>query len=757
MPKIDIKDALNKAFVKVRPERTEIDKFKANFITLIEGIKNNLTKREDFHKYLFSDFLKNTWYAPDYFINICDNIDLVIHNGNDSSPVGVLIEAKSPINKSEMVSCKNLNKKAFHELLLYYFRETIDNKNINLKHLIITNSIEWFIFDAKEFQRLFSKNIDLVNHYHDFKNNSLLINHTSDFYESIASPYIDSIKNEIEYIYFNILEYENIFRNNNKEEDNKLINLYKILSPIHLLKKSFANDSNTLNEYFYFELLYLMGLKEDKKEGKKVIVRNEEEKQSASLVEETIYQLSDETTDDELLWDISLDLIITWINRIIFLKLLEAQQLQYQNKSSHYSFLNTNTIKDFNDLNILFFKVLAVEQNNRAEKDKVKFKNVPYLNSSLFEETLNEHEWLKISSLRNEGIDIFPLTVLKDETGNKRKGKIKILDYLFEFLNAYDFSSEGTEQIQEEKKTLINASVLGLIFEKINGYKDGSYFTPGFVTSFICHETIKNVVITKFNEIKGWNAKNIIDIHNKINNSDDIAEANKIINSIKIIDPAVGSGHFLVSALNEIIAIKSEAGILVDNEGKRIKGEIKVLNDELIVYDETGEYFEYKINVKEKQRVQETLFQEKRQIIENCLFGVDINLNSVKICRLRLWVELLKNAYYTKESGYKELETLPNLDINIKAGDSLISRFKFDMDITNSNYSLKSTIKEYKEAVRNYRNTSNKSAKKKLLEIITKIISDYRETGTKQNILYNEIQNLERKLASLGEENIEMD
>ena len=48
------------------------------------------------------------------------------------------------------------------------------------------------------------------------------------------------------------------------------------------------------------------------------------------------------------------------------------------------------------------------------------------------------------------------------------------MEYLFEFLNAYDFSSEGAEAIQEENKTLINASVLGLIFEKINGYKDGS-------------------------------------------------------------------------------------------------------------------------------------------------------------------------------------------------------------------------------------------------------------------------------------------
>ncbi|WP_293079019.1 hypothetical protein [Okeania sp. SIO3B5] len=56
--------------------------------------------------------------------------------------------------------------------------------------------------------------------------------------------------------------------------------------------------------------------------------------------------------------------------------------------------------------------------------------------------------------------------------------------------------------------------------------------------------------------------------------------------------------------------------------------------------------FEYYPNNQERQRVQETLFHEKQTIIENCLFGVDINPNSVKICQLRLWIELLKNAYY---------------------------------------------------------------------------------------------------------------
>jgi hypothetical protein len=499
MPEIQIKEALNKAFVKVRPERAAINKFKTELIALIDGIKNNPTEREEFLKNLVSDFLKNTWYAPDYFINTNKWVDLVIHNGDSTDPIGVMIEAKKPGNKNEMVSRDNLNAKAMQELLLYYLRETEEHGNINIKHLIITNAIEWFIFDAREFYRLFSKNQTLLKAFLDFKTDTLLGSATDYFYTNIASSFIDEVKNEIEYTYFNITEYESIIRNNDIDEDNKLINLYKILSPTHLLKKSFVNDSNTLNQNFYQELLYILGLTEKKEEGNKITIdRNEKGKrQSASLVENIIFQISDEFRNTKDLFDNALELCITWINRILFLKLLEAQQLQYQDHNIEYAFLNINTIKTFNELNTLFFKVLAVEQKNREDKIKDNFINVPYLNSSLFEKTEKEEKYIFISNLQNEEVDIFSSTVLKDETGTRKKGKIKILDYIFAFLDAYDFSSEGSEQIQEKHKTLINASVLGLIFEKINGYKDGSYFTPGFVTSYICSETIKNVVIGK--------------------------------------------------------------------------------------------------------------------------------------------------------------------------------------------------------------------------------------------------------------------
>lgn len=75
---------------------------------------------------------------------------------------------------------------------------------------------------------------------------------------------------------------------------------------------------------------------------------------------------------------------------------------------------------------------------------------------------------------------------------------------------------------------------------------------------------------------------------------------------------------------------------------------------------------------------------------------MDINPNSVKICRLRLWIELLKNAYYTQSSNYQYLETLPNIDINIKCGNSLVYRFNLEDSIKSVLRETGITIKQYK-------------------------------------------------------------
>ena len=732
--------ALNKAFLKVKPNRTEIEGFKTNLITLLD--RTNDTESEEFHKNLVSDFLKKTYYDPNHFINTKGRNDLVIHNGqNANSTVGVILEAKKPTNKAEMITTKKLNAKAFQELVLYYLRERISHKNLEVKHLVATNINEWFIFDEHLFERLFAQNKSFVRQFENFEASKKT---TDVFYKEIAEPFIDSITSEIEFTYFNIQDFQKPLRNTDKADDNSLIALFKLLSPEHLLKLPFTNDSNSLDKRFYSELLHIIGLTETKEGSKKLIERNKSgERHTGTILEDAIIQLDSldklsrlekpsqyGNTQQERLFNVALELSITWINRILFLKLLEAQLITYHKGDKSFSFLNLDKIKNYDDLNSLFFQVLARKYDERNEDVKKAFEKTPYLNSSLFEPTDIEQVTLFISNLKDDKtIPIFSQTVLKDQQGKKRTGNISTLQYLFAFLDAYDFGAEGGEEIQEDNKTLINASVLGLIFEKINGYKDGSFFTPGFITMYMCRETIRKAVVQKFNETKKWNCTTLEELYDKI---EDRKEANKIVNSIKICDPAVGSGHFLVSALNEMIAVKNDLKILQDRDGKRLKEyQVEVVNDELIVTDEEGELFEYNpsnsstgsLLSSESQRIQETLFHEKQTIIENCLFGVDINSNSVKICRLRLWIELLKNAYYKNAT---ELETLPNIDINIKCGNSLVSRFAIDADLKQALKKSKWTIDSYRIAVDTYRNAESKEQKREMERLIADIKSDFR-------------------------------
>ncbi|MDD4218466.1 MAG: TaqI-like C-terminal specificity domain-containing protein, partial [Bacteroidales bacterium] len=766
------REALNKAFLKVKPNRTEIEKFKAELINLLDRI--NDAESEEFHKNLVIDFLKKTYYDPNFFVNTKGRNDLVIHNAdNAKSSVGVILEAKKLTNRAEMVKpfaiddtpqqkLDKLNVKAFQELVLYYLRERITLKNLEVKHLVITNINEWFIFDANTFDRLFAQNKNLVKQFNDFEAGRLAGIKTEFFYKEIAEPFIAYINTEIEFTYFNLQDYQKPLRNEDKTDDNKLIALFKLLSPEHLLKLPFVNDSNTLDKRFYSEMLHILGLTETKEGGKKLIGRNKEgERNTGSILEDAIIQLDSldkisrlnnpsqfGKTYKERLFNVALELSITWLNRILFLKLLEAQLFTYHKEDESYAFLNFDKIKSYDDLNTLFFQVLAKKFDDRNPDVKQIFEKVPYLNSSLFEPTEIEQVTLFISNLRDDKpLPVISSTVLKDEHGKKKTGSLTTLEYLFEFLGSYDFSSEGSEKIQEQNKTLINASVLGLIFEKINGYKDGSFFTPGFITMYMCRETIRKAIVQKFNETKNWNCKDINAIYDKI---EDRNEANEIVNNLKICDPAVGSGHFLVSALNEIITVKNDLKILQDRHGRRLKEyQVEVVNDELIITDENGELFEYNPNSKESQRVQEALFHEKQTIIENCLFGVDINPNSVKICRLRLWIELLKNAYYKNTT---ELETLPNIDINIKCGNSLVSRFDIDSDLKKALKKSKWTIDSYRIAVATYRNAQNKEQKREMEHLITDIKSDFRSEISLNDPKLKRLNKLSGELFSLTQQ-----
>lgn len=757
---IPLKKSIKKSYLIIKPIRDDIERFKSELKKLLNQI--NINETEEHNKNFIRDFLINTFYNYTY-VNTKGRTDLAIHlSKSPESKVGVIIEVKSPSNRNEMISENNINCKAFHEVILYYLRERIDYKNDEIKNIIITNGFNWYIFKAEQFEKYFYKS-KLKDEYVKWRDDKKVSSLNEHFYNEIAKKFIDENNFIIESVNFNIKDFE---KNLNIKDEKELIPLYKKFSPPELLKETFANDSNNLNKQFYSELLHIIGLEEYKDKSKKKIERKKENRESGSLIENTISILKakdvlrnfDEPSaygvnEEEQLYNIALELNIIWINRILFLKLLEGQLVIYNDSNPDYKFLEPKKINQYDDLFELFHQVLAVKVNERNPDLKNKYKNIPYLNSSLFDISTIERKTIDISSLKNK----VTLSYCKQSVFPKEvqlNGTLPALNYLLLFLDAYDFASEGSTEIIEEKKTIINASVLGLIFEKINGYKEGSFYTPGFITMYMARETLRRAVIQKFSENKNAEYKDFEDLKKNIDlSSSGRIEANKIVNSIKICDPAVGSGHFLVSCLNELIAIKSELGILNYRDGRQIQNySLEIENDELIITnEETDELFHYRLNTSGKpitslQNLQEALFHEKETLIENSLFGVDINPNSVNICRLRLWIELLKNSYYTKESNYSEIETLPNIDINIKQGNSLISRFNLDTDLSKALKTIKYTIDDYKKFVQGYREAKSKEDKRNFSLFIEDIKKNFKQEINNNDPRRKKLSNLAYEL-----------
>lgn len=772
---VPIGKRVNATYLKHPVQRPEIDALKQALGKLLASVQESET--EEHNKTLIRDFLKEAHYQGVGAINTKDRADLVIHTTPEAtSAVGVIIEVKRPSNTAEMITEEDPNRKALQELVLYYLRERVTLKNLSVKHLIITNIHKWYFFDAADVERTFGKSKALVKSFKAFEAKKLAVQKTSDFYTEIVSPFIDQSDACLPATPVDLRDYaEAASCKPGDPAEKKLIPLCKLLSPQHLLKLAFANDNNSLDDRFYAELLHLLGLNEVKRKAKTLIERKpKEERNAGSLLEGTITQLEARgstaylptphtygETEEEITFAVALELTLTWINRLLFLKLLESQLTGYLQGRGDARFLRPGSIQSFDELDALFFQVLNRPLAQRKGAAAKKHAHIPYLNSTLFEPTPLERATLYISNLdQSAQLPALSGTVLRDEGGKRVTGELPIIDYLLRFLDSYNFASERGAEIDEARRTLINPPVLGLIFEKINGYRDGSYFTPGSITMAMCRTAIRSAVVQRFastDEFSGVSSLDEVSERIDVSSPEDRRLANRIIDSLRVVDPAVGSGHFLVSALNEILAIKSELGVLCYRDGKAVRWfTAHVDNDELtIVDDDSGDVFSYFLNEKgqppkERQRLQEALFHEKRRIIENCLFGVDINVNSAKICRLRLWIELLKHAYYTAESGYTELETLPNIDINIKVGDSLASQYSIDSNLGPGSEFTAKEVKLLRETVAGYRGAKNPHAKQEHLQLIQVLKTKARSGLATAHPVAQKLHQRESKLGKLA-------
>ncbi|WP_044600703.1 DUF7149 domain-containing protein [Campylobacter coli] len=695
---MDEKEFLNPYYRKKPILEAELNEFTKALKDYKTSLENNLKNNEDS---LVANALSK------FFENLHFECEIKsIHKGNSGidlalkkdKQIQVIIEAKLPHSK-EFFSQSKPNCKALHECILYYLRER-KALNSSLKHIIITDFYRFYIFKVDLFEELFNKNKYFKEAFENFeRKDSHFKGNTDEFYKECekllsSEKYLDSITRKdlfdepsLKGVFIDlkpILEQE-------KPSFSKLKPLFKIFHKDFLLSEFNPNDANSLNNAFYKELLYILGLCESKQNSKLIIAKSQESKEEQG----TFYTAINSKLEEEN-FETILKLLILWLNRILFLKLIESNLVRF-NDDKNLKFLNFKKIPDFDKLSELFFEILA---KGRSARKKSEFAYLPYLNSSLFEKQSIENT-LEISNLNNDlKLNYYKNTVLKDDKCKAKKGQVGLLEYLFEFLDSFDFGSDDEQSEILSQKELISSSVLGNVFEKLNGYKEGSFYTPSFITSYMCKESITKVVLDKFNAKFDLKATDISELRRDLRKEDKNAQK-ELLNSIKICDPAVGSGHFLVSALNVMLSIYDELN-LFDEEFY-----LEVQNDEILITNHKGEFIEYKRPSTPKDKahlIQQELFHTKKDIIENNLFGVDINPNSCEITKLRLWIELLKHSFYQsfEDEAYHDLKTLPNIDINIKCGNSLVSYFETGKSL--SHYpNIKERMSKYKRIVKDYK------------------------------------------------------
>lgn len=297
----------------------------------------------------------------------------------------------------------------------------------------------------------------------------------------------------------------------------------------------------------------------------------------------------------------------------------------------------------FNDiLEPLFYEALATDRAADNHYYRLFNCKIPFLNGGLFE-PINEYDW----------------------TGTEIKLDDTIFEGIFDTFDRFNFTVKEDEPL--EKEVAVDPEMLGKVFENLLEVKDrkskGAFYTPREIVHYMCQQSLINYIetnttilredIEKFVQrgdlaldqiIKAQAQKTkyqgkLFGVDTKAllpkSIEDNYEVLDKLLKEIKVVDPAVGSGAFPVGMLNEIVKARSILSVFFKEERKN--------------------------------------YDLKREIIENCLYGVDIEPSAVEIAKLRFWLSLIVD-----EDNIENIKPLPNLDHKIMCGNSLLEEFILD-------------------------------------------------------------------------------
>lgn len=330
----------------------------------------------------------------------------------------------------------------------------------------------------------------------------------------------------------------------------------------------------------------------------------------------------------------------------------------------------------------LFFETLNKPRNNDVADSRLGENiKIPYLNGGLFDK----------DELDKKDID-FPYDYFKELMG---------------FFAMYNFTID--ENDPEDSEIGIDPEMLGHIFENLlEDNKDkGAFYTPKEIVQYMCQQSIIQYIKTHMSDKECYDSieklikEGIVDP--VLQTKGNATELIKLLKNVKVCDPAIGSGAFPMGILYVLYYAIHHLHSHVEPNGS---------------FDST---------------------QVKRDIIQNNIFGVDIEQGAVDIARLRFWLALVVDA--------EEPQPLPNLDYKITCGNSQLCRYSLDIPI-------KDVFEEYNRVEKEKAHKENKEWKKFTLDSYRNLMMDYTEEHSDKDGLrnrINEIKNCFKTTLAIGD------
>ncbi len=385
---------------------------------------------------------------------------------------------------------------------------------------------------------------------------------------------------------------------------------------------------------------------------------------------------------------------------------------------------------------------------NKPDNLQEYFSDIPFLNGGLFDCLDDKPNKIYIDGFTetkkhqpNVPNELFfsgeQRVDLNDEFGTTNKHYI--VEGLINILSTYNFTID--ENTIDDKDVALDPELLGKVFENLLASFNpetsttarkatGSYYTPREIVNYMVEEALKGYFQTHLTDIDDIEGK--LDILFKSNSSENpfTAEETKrvveLVENVRIVDPAVGSGAFPMGALNKLVFILSK---LDKNNALWKEAQLKAANQ---ITDPA-------VRSKVKESI-DTYFKEKDAnygrklyLIQKCIYGVDIQQIAVEIAKLRFFIALLVDETIDKTKDNWGIEPLPNLDFKIMQGNSLISEYLgIKFSIAKDNPENEGNVRLFDDQ------------KTKLIEELTQKKVAYQTESDHQNkeILKDEIENL---------------